>query len=235
MGGGEYNRKHTSKLGGLSSKTSKDITSKILGKKTIKPYTGTNTTSKLMDTYLNETNPHRWDSNVPHLRYHQNCQRCGPALDLRLAGYDVEALGTKRTDNHGVFSDYFAESYKHFYNNAKWDSISAKDSGSAESQISGLLPEVGARAIVRIRWSDGKGHDIGGHVFNVVRTKTGILGLDGQTNSVFPIQNYLKKGLYDGSMHILVTNKGGGTPDLYTVNEKIVDQYIKHRKPKKNK
>ena len=238
MGTGRYGAKHSSKLGGLSAKTTKNTTDKvkrILGNKTISPWTGTSDAVTL-ENYLKATNPNRsawYGTRIPIARYTENCQRCGPALDLRLAGYDVEALGKKRGDLHGVFSDYIPESYKHFYNNANWDKISARDSFMAENQIASRLPDVGARAIVRIRWNDGNGNDIGGHVFNIVRTKNGLLGLDGQTNKVFPVQNYLKDGLYDGSMHILVTNKGGGTSDLYTVNGNIVDQYIKRHKSKK--
>ena len=217
---------------GLKNTTKRTQTK--LGDKTLTPWTG-NADANELSPYLTATNPHRVDTNVPYSMYHENCQRCGPALDLRLAGYDVEALGKKRGDRHGVFSDFITESYKHFYENAQWNKIAVASATSAESQIASRLPKVGARAIVRIRWNDGNGNDIGGHVFNIVRTKNGLVGLDGQTNKIFPVQDYLKKGMYNGSMHILVTNKGGGTPDLYKVNESLVDQYLKIHKKKPNK
>ena len=156
----------------------------ILGDKRMKPWTGSSDTVEIK-SYIDGVNPHRDDhlhSNVPYSRYRENCQRCGPATDLRLAGYDVEATGKWMGDRHGVFSDSVSESYKHFYVGASWDKITASNSTLAETQIASLLPNVGARAIVRIRWNDGNGHEIGGHVFNIVRTKDGLLGVDGQVN-----------------------------------------------------
>ena len=217
--------------------TNKSQQLNLLGMK-ITRWSGDADASTLETTYLHDTNPHRDDyktKSVPFNRYRENCQRCGPALDLRLAGYDVEALGTKSSDRHGVFSDFVTESYKHFYKDAKWTKISVANATSAENLIGFHLRDVGARAIVRIRWNDGNGNDIGGHVFNIVRTKNGLLGLDGQTNRSFPVQEYLGQGMYDGSMHILVTNKGGGAKDLYTVNESIASQFIKARRKKKQK
>lgn len=191
----------------------------------------------LSEMYLHHTNPHRDDylnaenkEERARLKreYRENCQRAAMALDLRLAGNDVEALKNPG-DDAGWFSDFNNISYKKFYENANWHQITSTNSIDARNEIAKLLSTPGARAVVRIRWDNG-----GGHVWNIVNSGGKLIGLDGQTNSVFDPSKYLDRGRYTGndygSMHILVTNKGGNTSDLYKINKNLEHLYIKPRK-----
>lgn len=206
--------------------------------KTITRWIGDRLDNKqLKDMYLHDTNPHRDDwlsvtskkqRDKLYTGYRENCQRAAMALDQRLSGNDVEAM-MNPGDSAGWFHDSNSISYKKFYENAKWHQIKAHNASDAEHEIASLLTNPGARAVVRIRWDSG-----GGHVWNIVNAGGQLIGLDGQVNKIFAPSNYLSQGRYTGadhgSMHVLVTNTGGNTPDIYKINKNLEQLYIKPRK-----
>lgn len=244
MGTGRGGGKVSKSTNPSGTKDTTDALKGKLGNKVMKAYNGK---SKEADEYrdinvkyLRDANPHRNDymsksgkeRDKLYEMWRENCQRAAMVTDLRLAGYDIEAMHNPG-DQAGWFSDYNDISYKNFFVGAQWVKSGASDASGAVKELDSLLPDVGARAIIRIRWNDGKGNDIGGHVWNIVRTQYGLRGIDGQTGTVFDPNKYLKDGMYDGSMHFLVTNKGGSTADIYTdIDPKMAPLYFKGRSKK---
>ena len=230
------------------SKGIKDTTKaalKLLGEQgtIVKRYTGEvrgMTEENFKDTYLRDANPNR-DNWAEYSKWRQNCQRACYATDLRLAGYDVEALAHNRNDSSlgiNLANPSYKDSFLNVYEGASQNFVPLGGSSSEiMTQLAKLLPKSGARAIVHNYWKVG-----GGHAWNLVRIGNKIYGIDGQTNEFFNPDRYIKDttnlSLFSGSTHsvtgehcinVLVTNKGGNSKDLYSPTE-LLYKFIKKRK-----
>lgn len=230
--------------------TTKTVT-KLLGNKTLTPYNQLHSSKDVEQTiksnYAEGANPHRDDwlnENDPKLwkklrwQYHNNCQRVCYATDLRLAGYDVEALPRTRNSEYAYADPNLPKSFVNVYDGAAQNfvPVGGDTPQSIMQQLKTLLPKSGARAIVHNYWDTG-----GGHAWNLIRKGNKIWAVDGQTNRVFDPVTYIRdttnhSSLF-GSTHavsgkhcinVLVTNTGGGSNDIYTPTN-LLKQYIKKR------
>lgn len=222
-----------------------DAVKRLLGDQgTVVPrYTGKENTvneSTLQQMYLKDANPNR-DNYAEWSKWRENCQRVCYATDLRLAGYDVEALAHLRNDQSkgiNLADPSYAESFVNVYKGAASNFVPVGgDSSEIMSQLSKLLPKSGARAIVHCYWTGG-----GGHAWNLVRIGNKIYGIDGQTNDYFSPEKYINDtrnmSSRFGSTHavsgqhcinVLVTNRGGNSKDIYTPTE-LLRKFVKKRK-----
>lgn len=228
---------------GLKNTTEK--IKRLLGEQgaVVRRYTGENQSiseEDVKNTYLKDANPNR-DNWAEYKKWRENCQRVCYATDLRLAGYDVEALAHLRTDlKNGInlADSSYAESFLNVYKGAAQNFVPVGGStGDVIAQLATLLPASGARAIVHNYWTGG-----GGHAWNLIRIGDRIYGIDGQTNEFFNPEKYINDSKNNrswfGSTHavsgehcinVLVTNRGGNSADLYTPTE-LLYKFIKKRK-----
>lgn len=134
--------------------------------------------------------------------YHENCQRCVAAVEMRMRGYDVEALPT-------FFGDIMPKSYKHEYmypghygpegswtrlfENMEMTDVSARNSNKVVSNIENQMRAWGdgARAIIRVRWRGTKS----GHVMNIVNIGGDIVLVDGQDHQFEVLGNILGRAM----------------------------------------
>lgn len=120
---------------------------------------------------LSFTNPKYSDKNEKHYRYHDNCQRCIGAYELRRRGFDVEALPAEyRNDNlqrnwHAMFTK--ARDYELSLQG------DAKKAVIAKMKLWGN----GSRAMIGVDWKNG-----GGHMFIAENRNGKIIFLDPQRN-----------------------------------------------------
>ena len=228
---------------------------KLLGDKTIMPYSELDRAIRLESevefnikaTYADGANPHRDDWKYENdyklwkkleWQYHNNCQRVCYATDLRLAGYDVEALPRTRVRDYALADPTLPKSFLNVYDGAAKNFVPVGGDSVSDivTQLKTLLPQSGARAIVHNYWTTG-----GGHAWNIIRKGDKIWAVDGQTNKVFNVENYIKESTNYSSMfgsthsvsgkhciNVLVTNKGGGSNDLYTPTGLLKD-FVKKR------
>lgn len=230
--------------------TTKTVT-KLLGDKTITPYNQLHSSKDVEQTiksnYAEGANPHRDDYNGVadykewkklYDQYRKNCQRVCYATDLRLAGYDVEALPRTRNDDYAYADPTLPKSFVNVYDGAAKNFVPVGGDTVSDivTQLKTLLPQSGARAIVHNYWNTG-----GGHAWNIIRSGNTIWAVDGQTNKVFNVADYIKDTTNLSSMfgsthavsgkhciNVLVTNKGGGTDDIYTPTN-LLKEFVKKR------
>lgn len=90
-------------------------------------------------------------------KWHQNCQRCVPAYELRRRGYDVTAAPRKARN------DSVADSWSHLFKDQEWRSVGGDDREEAllnlEAEIK--LGERGSRYAITLWWQGQRG----GHTF----------------------------------------------------------------------
>ena len=93
-------------------------------------------------------------------KWQYNCQRCVVAYDMQCRGYDVEALPYNSNDLQGCFINY-SKTWKGL---SEKDGILVKKQGvgheGAHKGIQNVLSQypVGARFLIRLRWSVCSGH-----------------------------------------------------------------------------
>jgi hypothetical protein len=199
------------------------------------------------NTYLKDANPNRdnylsatssRELNRLYDQYHKNCQRACYATDLRLAGYDVEALPRTKDNDYALADATLPKSFLNVYDGAAKNFVPVGGDSVSDivTQLKTLLPQSGARAIVHNYWATG-----GGHAWNIIRSGNNIWAIDGQTNKVFDVANYIKESTNYSSMfgstyavsgkhciNVLVTNRGGGSNDIYTPTGLLKD-FVKKR------
>ena len=129
------------------------------------------------DENISSTNPKYAKS----IEYQRNCQRCVPAYEMRMRGYDVTA---KPAPAFG--EDEFAKWYwDKVFNDAVVEKV-LNGAGKAEITAKMLEWGEGARAEVYIKWA---GNDSFGHVFIAENRSGEIWFLDPQTGAL-NVQHY---------------------------------------------
>ena len=108
-------------------------------------------------------------------KWHQNCQRCVPAYELRRRGYDVTAAPRKARN------DSVADSWSHLFKDQEWRSVGGDDREEAllnlEAEIK--LGESGSRYAVTLWWQDQRA----GHTFVAENVNGNVRYIDPQTGN----------------------------------------------------
>lgn len=100
--------------------------------------------------------PNRWE-------YKNNCQRCIPAWEMRMRGYDVIA-------KPAIFPPEVDEIHKHVYNIFKGMELKDCAAGGIEDVNRYMRAwGNGSRAELFIRWTNNSGVLIGAHILAVVQ------------------------------------------------------------------
>lgn len=206
-----------------------------IGKRTNSPYVGDMdpTSKEFKNTYLLNANPHRDDwisasdyAKIQRLRrdYLENCQRVAYVTDLRLAGYDVEAMRRGYGDiNANFYETAAANSFYKIYENATWHDVSSRTVSGVYDQILKLVPNAGDRAIIAVRWNSG-----GAHATNIVNHGGKLYMVDGQVNRTTSFQSELADIKLDG---IRVLPTGNGMIRTHkTINPNLAKYVLKRRK-----
>lgn len=224
---------------GLSAKgigkTIKNI-KRWLGKPTLKPYNKDSEAYKSEDFrnyYLKDANPNRdkhlyeddsKKSKELYNMFRRNCQRVAYAVDLRLQGYDVEALARTGDNSFATADKRLTNSFLNVYENANDKFVHITGSTSEiVSKIESMMSNKGATAIVYNYWQGG-----GGHAWNIVKGKERLHGIDGQVNKSFNPSKYISDADYNG-VYVLVTSNGSG--HLYKPTS-LLSKFVKKRKTK---
>lgn len=142
--------------------------------------------------------------------YHENCQRCVTAYELRRRGYKVEALPFVNDEgNKNWYNAFEGQKWKFFFANRQTTAIN-----DIEKEVKSWGD--GARGMVRWAWK-GKRY---GHVINVENRNGGVFYIDAQTNS----QDYSAKAhLYDFSPSSVMVSR----VDNLNPNTKYLDKIVK--------
>lgn len=108
-------------------------------------------------------------------KWHQNCQRCVPAYELRRRGYDVTAAPRKSRN------DSVADSWESLFKNQEWRSVGGDDREEAllnlEAEIK--LGERGSRYAITLWWQGQRG----GHTFVAENVDGNVKYIDPQTGN----------------------------------------------------
>lgn len=211
-----------------------------LGKRVNAPYSGQDIDQAFQDTYLKGANPNRnkfllfklTDRNE-YLRlkreWRENCQRAAFVTDLRLAGYDVEAQPkSKGGIDAGFFQDFSnldENSFYNIYSNSNWRTFDKLSEADLTKAITGILSKSGDRAVVGNLWKSG-----GAHATNLVNAGGKIYRVDGQTNKVEPLSDYLQH-VDTLKFNLLYTGNSASSP--YKLNPKLSKFVIKKARSKK--
>lgn len=206
-----------------------------IGKRVNSPYAGDKdpTSDEFKKTYLLNANPKRdaWMSattgaEIKRLRdeYLKNCQRVAYVTDLRLAGYDVEAVRRGYGDiDANFYGEKSANSFYKIYDGAKWENLTAATTQGMYDQMLKLLPNAGDRAIIAVRWTSG-----GAHATNIVNHGGKLYMVDGQVNETTLFSRELKDIKLDG---VRVLPTGNGMIRTHkTVNQNLAKYVLKRRK-----
>ena len=199
MGTGRYGSKHSSKLGGLSSKTTKDVTSRVLGKRVRPLFERYNTT-----TALGIVNP---NYNMPGTgsAYTENCALCVSAAALQLMGYDVEAMprdkkwrgfdsvfdyqwtpdNFKSPANKGI--NYTGVPWTENYINT--NRFTGSDAASVAREIEAQMKSWGPNsfASMNVAWNGG-----GAHTIIVYQSANGTAIMDFQIHKTYTVDQWFK-------------------------------------------
>lgn len=142
--------------------------------------------------------------------YHENCQRCVTAYELRRRGYKVEALPyTLDEGARNWFNAFEGQRWKMFFANRQTTAIN-----DIEKEVKSWGD--GARGMVRWTWKGRKY----GHVINVENRNGIVFYVDAQTNE----KDYsASKHLYDFSPSSVMVSR----VDNLNPNTRFLDKIVK--------
>lgn len=126
-----------------------------------------------------EANEHRSNPNllVSREKYQHNCQCCVVSHELRMRGFDVEAIARRRTE--GNPSQILAKETQKIWINPSTNSEPAITNVFSFKEMVEGAKEIG-RYHVRFRYRSG-----GGHIITFERTKEGYFFYDPQTGNIY--------------------------------------------------
>ena len=168
---------------------------------------------------VNKTNYDRtkddfWFNRKEYEKYHQNCQKCCQTFELRMRGYDVEALERpadrskefrelndagwdmamyipKKNETFEAYGNkWFAGDMKYEINSSQMKPLSNSRSLTQKKDIERIVSETGdgSRFQCCIAWKNG-----GAHVFNIINDKGKVRFIDSQSGEA-DVSRYFDTG-----------------------------------------